>query len=491
VNQTFYKGFFGQGSLFVDFPTSSLFQPGNNCTAGHFSWVESGPVIDSVQFGLWHPGNCEADYICRVPERAQAQPCSEGFVCSEKTTSVTAQATQCQGGFVCDYGSTPDIDLLSPNGKYKKLCPAKYVCGDGTGTSQMLRILCPLGYFCPTGTSDALLGKVAGDAFFRGFTAEEANPFTYNDPPDFLLPPHVRLPRRISKHDLLCFQGINATNIATPVVVTDEIGRKFSTTAALVSDRRCARDHKWSLTKAAVDRLECFCEDQAKLALHMYKFWRCSFHDHLCSFPATEGGTTWTRSILSGGVVNTPVQFPDPADNSSLARYSVTCVPPVVSCTQPRLFSLNDDVQCPAFCSFLELKTWIESRWVSEMQRTEVPKLQRLDARIRPLIYDMKYAMDLLDNSVTIEDGLPPSDDDPYYLGAELPNIIRVINGTVERLDLCQCEQTLRCPNGTTTLSIGAQSISECVRTSSEVSCIASLFTAAAVCARSSSSFNF
>lgn len=162
-----------------------------------------------------YPGNCEADYICQVSIRSEAQSCSEGFVCANKTTSLTAQSSPCQGGYVCDFGTTPDIDLIAPLGKFKLMCPEGYVCVDGTGLSQQFRGPCPVGYFCPTGTSDAFLGYLAGDAFNRGFTRDEADPFLMSANPYVLMPPHVRLPRNISIHDYRCFQGINSTLIQT------------------------------------------------------------------------------------------------------------------------------------------------------------------------------------------------------------------------------------------------------------------------------------
>ena len=179
-------------------------------------------------------------------------------------------------------------------------------------------------------------------------------------------------------------------------------------------------------------------------------------------------GTTWTRHTAQG-LVGTPVQFPDPADNSTTARYSVTCVAPTVPCSAPRLFGLNDNVECPSFCSFNELKLWVESRYTSEVTRTTKLKIAGIGARIRPLIYDLKYAVDLIDNTVVNIPGVPPSDDDPYFLQDTLPSLINIVNGSVYRMDMCQCENTLRCPNGTTTASIGAKSVYDCVREVDEV----------------------
>ncbi len=34
---TDYKGYFGQGSLFINYPTTPFFEPGNNCTSGYWS----------------------------------------------------------------------------------------------------------------------------------------------------------------------------------------------------------------------------------------------------------------------------------------------------------------------------------------------------------------------------------------------------------------------------------------------------------------------
>ncbi len=206
-----YQGYFGQGSLYIDFPSTPTFEPGNNCTSGW--WLRN----TTTGVDQWYPGNCEADYICQVSIRSEASPCSEGFVCENKTTSLTAQRLPCDGGYVCDFGTTPDVDLIAPLGKYKQLCPAGYVCVSGTGLSQQFRSPCPVGYFCPTGTSDAILGYMAGDAFNRFFRRDEADPFLTDPGNPYLFPPLSRLPRQISNHDLRCFGGINATLLQTDV----------------------------------------------------------------------------------------------------------------------------------------------------------------------------------------------------------------------------------------------------------------------------------
>ena len=55
-----YGGYFGDGSLYIPLPRSTLFNPARNCTPGF--------AINNASIGIdqWYPGNCEADIICQV-----------------------------------------------------------------------------------------------------------------------------------------------------------------------------------------------------------------------------------------------------------------------------------------------------------------------------------------------------------------------------------------------------------------------------------------
>jgi hypothetical protein len=251
----------------------------------------------------------------------------------------------------------------------------------------------------------------------------------------------------------------------------DSKGRAYTANNATLADRRCARDHKWSLMADAVARDECLCDTQVRLVRQVYRLWKCTAApDRACTFNTSTGlanldSSAWNRTLLAGDKVSSPVQFPDPEDPSMASKYLVDCVPPVVNCTEVRLFGLNDDVECPAFCSFAELKFWVDQRFSAERDRTELLKVKQLAARIRTIIYDLKYGVDLLDTALVL--GTEQVDDDPYHLGDTLPDFLKLEpSGEVHRLDMCLCENTLRCPNGTSTISTLATGIKDCIKSS-------------------------
>ena len=205
----YYSGFFGPGSLVIDLPYARTFEPSYNCTpgfrlmnestvlynaAGLESTVYTDPDHDpynsvsrEIKQGIdqYYPGTCEADKICyqvsshQVSSQksnstdvtntiltqiiTQSIPCPEGYVCDERTNSTNGMYYPCRGGYVCDSSTTPDPSILSPKGQFSKLCPAGYVCNDGTGLGQMYQNICPANYYCPTGTVDYITGELAGD----------------------------------------------------------------------------------------------------------------------------------------------------------------------------------------------------------------------------------------------------------------------------------------------------------------------------------------
>ena len=137
-------------------------------------------------------------------------------------------------------------------------------------------------------------------------------------------------------------------------------------------------------------------------------------------------------------------------------------------------------VACPVFCAFSELKVWVDAVYAANASATVAGKVRGdATARIPRLVYDLKYAVDLLDTFASYSAPTGP-DDDPwlaYGPGSTLPDsVVGWDAGLLAsagqlaplRLDTCHCESTLRCPNGTTSIA-GSTSIYDCTVTSQEV----------------------
>ena len=382
-----YEGYFAKGSKRLDLLQLSLFNPAMNCTAGFFLFN------DTLGEDQWYPGTCEADIICNTKEKAEALPCSEGFFCNERTGATEASSNPCPVGYVCDFGTTPDELLFAPMGKYNQLCPAGYFCFQGTGFGQRFQGVCPEGYFCPSGTGQPLVGVMANDAINRGLDARQANPFT--DIVECKLLPFERLPRCISQHDQNCFDGINAELLTQSFVKDFGDGRIGPVNAATDADVRCGRDHKWRLVSDAIFRSDCQCEPQFQIAWDVYRLWQCTYaRDRLCSFaqnPAESLFTSaWTRNPIvnplekTQTLVDQPVRYPR---NEWQEYYFRPCPANarVRKCDGTNWN--NDDAVCPQFCSWRELKIWVEAQYL--IQTTEIAQLGTRTVVDR-LVFDLK-----------------------------------------------------------------------------------------------------
>eukprot|EP00750_Incisomonas_marina_P013799 INCI17542.1.p1 GENE.INCI17542.1~~INCI17542.1.p1 ORF type:complete len:3776 (-),score=497.18 INCI17542.1:2420-13582(-) len=331
-----YQGEFGFGSRYIDLREGSYFAPPFACIPGMrlLNYSRGGNLKDQ-----WYPGTCEADIMCNFDARTEMTPCTEGYYCYERTTSLTAVDHICKAGYVCGFGSTPDVTLNAPSGQYKQLCPAGYYCPEGTGVGQQFQYPCPENYFCPSGTADPWLGILADDSFHRVLNATMADPFLYmsntgipgglpeiftspesvadrtsrrrrrrlnqdqylgggepiwpnddiyDDPSvvDYVKLPGERVEQLVSSHDQRCFNGINETKQAsheerinlTMVDIYPNLGF-YRQNLAIENDQVCARDHKWKSVYHAISRGVCDCKTQFRVVRQVYDFWRCTHPD--------------------------------------------------------------------------------------------------------------------------------------------------------------------------------------------------------------------
>jgi hypothetical protein len=507
-NDTYY-GYFNLGSRAIDLPVTPVYDLYNNCTSG--IWA----VNSTNNEYRWLPGTCEVDIICNYNGRTQSQQCAEGFVCPEGITALTAVDHPCPGGYVCDIGSTPDISILAPQSQFKKLCPAGYYCLEGTGPTTQFRSSCPAGYFCPSGTYEPLLGKQSNDGIMRNMSVAQANPFEPILEWKYL--PDVAQLTAISAHDEQCYRGVNTTNLITWKETYDKYGRMAPVNVADEANMLCARDHKWRMVYNTIARQECECVSQILTIHQVYLIWACSHlpaNKAVCNFKnlrIPSGRTIRTRSRTTpwenirlafpngDGYMLSGVQVPARAPSK---RYWRDCEPTYMSatwapaasvnrtfidrrgnqitvynalnanCTQRGPDGLVADAKCPVFCNFAELKNWIEPRFADAASASDLGKLTGDQTkRIDPLIYDLKYAVDLLDTVANLT--RPEKGDDDFFDYKH--DILDYVNFVPKveplkplRYDMCACENTLRCPNGTTS-DFRADQVFQCYKTGDEV----------------------
>jgi hypothetical protein len=538
-----YEGYFGRGSLYIDLPVSRLYEPARNCTAGYFTYDRT------INQDRWVIGTCEADIICNYVDKAQSQPCSEGYVCDEGTTSISQLDNKCLEGYVCDFGTTPDVNLEATQGQLAELCPRGYVCLAGTGAGQKYSAKCPAGYFCPTGSGQVLFGRMANDAVNQKLTAIEANPFAPPYPPggkDKLLP--AQLYRRdVNMHDENCFNNINTVLSDTWEYKYDTMGKPehplyederrdpswnrypAQVNIAIKAGKRCGRDHKWRLTKDAIDSLECNCRQQIIRVLSIWRLWRCTKGwTQVPPWPREPDNYDWPPWSYGAGSVKLgkpkqckfnvdfdngePVQTVDleegykedapglrirsswldleedptynnvrwkhwdtgKAADSNIWERPGTHIswtqkdqskPPII-----RLVVRGRELKAAGNTNYCEYHGWINAydclrHYIAENYKTQnfdrlagtrqLPGYDRFD----PYTYDAHYAIELIE---TFGDRVGE------LIGLGEPDPLNPLEKLPLRLDMCQCEMLLRCPNGTSSL-VGSTSRFDCKKTGSEV----------------------
>lgn len=536
---TYYDGYFGQGSLYIDLPHARKFEPSFNCTRGFVMMNESEVKYDSegqvsyVYTDSYHdptgisrhivrgvdafyPGTCEADIICFFAidnsSTADAQPCTEGYVCDEATTSTEDVYYPCRAGYVCGEGTTPDIDLRSPAGQFKRLCPPGYYCGDGYGLGQEYRNFCPVGYYCPTGTGDYLIGLFAGDAINRNLNATVANPYINLYHVRYMVKDDVRV---ISDHDKRCFGGIDTDlslrysvdwlgvdeEVVNPTLTylrdniplhTPYTNDSFVTghntsyyrpqvvKESIASNLLCARDHKWRLINDTIYRKECNCTNFFYVTIAVYRLWKCTGAGQLDNL-----GIAAVNSSLHGGrdywfdrwnFNETVCLFPEASNiNTTAGALPYNPSLPSISYANNGTLNLTNGLSVQFtwttvrnFSSYYHLKSAVEKEWNYEYpqrvyaaaQPLSVQFSKKLRQAMDPYIFDLKKAIEKVEEYGDRLQTLVWTEDEPDSFG--------VVRQTPGRLDMCECERATKCPNGTTS-SAGAVSWRDCYAEDVEV----------------------
>lgn len=525
----YYDGFFNSGSMYIDLPHARNYEASYNCTKGFVLMNASQIYVDSsglsvtvytdadyypggnvaIQKGadVFYPGTCEADRICYIAaatgESSQAAQCAGGFLCDERTTAIESNYYPCRAGYACHSGTTPDPDIAAPQGQFTKLCPAGYYCQDGTSTSEQFSFLCPANYYCPTGTGDPWIGSVANDALNRGLSADEANPYLDVRFVRFLSYGDVRT---VSRHDALCLEGVDVEqsedyvvqwfaegeNLTNPYIDYLRVaragyppyqndsrltGRQDSKyyrpsviNSALNSNLRCGRDHKWRLINETISRQECDCLQFFNVLIAVYRLWKCTSDGFL--EPLGEGSVLPAYS--NGGrdywfprspVLLNQCTFPT-AINVTLTTGAVFETSPIPSIgpISVGLLNLSSGLQIQftwgsmlLFRNYTDLRNAVYAEWTSETQELYSNGNR---TSIDPFVFNVYRSVGLIEEYGEVLEDMVwlIAAADQYGTATLLPN----------RLDICECQNIYKCPNGTVSTS-GSSKLSDCTVPNTEV----------------------
>ena len=262
ILDTNLKYYHGKGSMYIDLPGSSIFDPSFNCTPGFqlmnetltrqdkvivytsdiydYSGgvdIEKCPFFDEIlecyidpTFQLhdkgqcctvqpWnqraifmgedqiYTGTCEADLICSEETSGEAVSCKDGFVCESGSNVPKSLSIPCEPGYRCSPGSTRDISLQAPQGQYKNMCKAGSYCTGGNGLLHD-DFQCMKGFFCPTGTAsilaNSLTGSLSDDSLKRNLQLYDIDPQRQMNHLIYLGNDIFNL---INDHDARCMRG--------------------------------------------------------------------------------------------------------------------------------------------------------------------------------------------------------------------------------------------------------------------------------------------
>ena len=224
----------------------------------------------------------------------------------------------------------------------------------------------------------------------------------------------------------------------------------------------------------AIDRKVCFCGAQFKMGLEVTRLWKCTGPDavasmlpgetRLCNItddaPPNVGlQVPWVYTAIArqggDGVevrLDRPIVLPLPSVSSTYYRACRNHVPRRnCASTQPFDFDSNT---CYEVCSFRELKEFIDAKYVA----LETAVFQNILSEVETLIYDLKWIIDLLDESTETF-----AEDDTFEFGEDVAQLFRLTPaGEPIRLDACECQYLFKCPNGTQSI-VGATSVYDCI----------------------------
>lgn len=530
----YYNGFFGHGSLFIDLPRARKFEPSYNCTKGFRLINETRTSYDSNNVTLTvytdavfdtlgngnsrqifmgedqlYPGTCEADLICysavSLNAVSEGRPCTEGYVCDERTSSSVSLNFLCRAGYVCDYGTTPDRALDAPMGQFHKLCPPGYQCTDGTTWGNAYRTLCPLNFFCPTGTGNTLVGLMSNDAVNRDLV--EIDPGINSIHVTYKAKDVVFI---ASEQGYLCQEGIDTdlqlryelewlgegqdlNNLYLSYLRTQTDGRlpyqndpiitkrndglyyrPKPVNLAAISNQKCARDGKWGVVTDAINRNECNCEVFFNVIIAVYRLWKCTSDGILDDIglaslqtPYNGGRDYWFSRIPSTGK---RCQFDGSLNVTSNVNLTYGAVftyklKPSIGSSNHGLLDVRKGIELQYtwtekynYTNYADLKTAVEMEYQNEYN--DLSKLNPTRFEIDQYIYDLYNAILLIEQyGERLEEliSLEPSSSlygDPIM--------------SPTRFDMCECQYLLKCPNGTISSS-GASSLTDCTSIGVEV----------------------
>lgn len=264
----------------------------------------------------------------------------------------------------------------------------------------------------------------------------------------------------------------------------------------------CARDDKSHHIEEAMRRKECDCHSQFFTLATVYRLWKCT-----AKLPLDDLGLA-DASIPSLGTGKRDFWYPDSRVHlnqhlaiemdPSMQPYGLnygegqTCIfrdsADLISLVEGRIpYESNEHVDYSysggislqftsanftSFGTYFDLKRQVREEYARENEQLKTGSRSSID----PFVYDLHTSIQLIEQfgqklehlvylQATNETSIKSIEVADWQSNATTSNFFEFM-GT---LDWCECQDLLKCPNGTTTNGEGATSIDECLSTKDEV----------------------
>ena len=373
------------------------------------------------------------------------------------------------------------------------------------GETQAYRNLCEVGYYCPTGTGDYLVGVVANDAINRFLNETTANPFYDISNVRYVNVDDVRV---ISSHDKRCFDGIDTDislryvvdwipegkNIQNPSITFLRRAKKYkipyqnnsvltgyndgkyyrpvTTSQTIANNLQCGRDHKWRLVHDTIYRNDCNCTNFFHIIISVYRLWKCTGHGILTNFGlgsvngSYNGGREYWFHRPNDNI--TTCNFPDsPILNLTSGGIDYNYNLPSIGINNPtRILNISNGIEFQFtwnvsnwYYTYAQLKQDVYEEYYLEYKDLTSGTVGRR-INIDPYIFDLKRAIEKVEEYA---DRLR----DLIWL-VNTTNVAGQMEFQPGRLDMCECQNLMKCPNGTSSVA-GSISWTDCKTTLSEI----------------------
>ena len=440
---------------------------------------------------------CAPGYVCGLgttPDASVAAPsgqfgklCSEGYQC-EAGTGIEERDSPCPPNFFCPTGTAvASLGLMANDALSRKLDLSSY-------DNPHLRVFVTGSLAAEDENESICLSAADGPLAERYDTRWKRPGDSVNS--------HLEYLSRVADRD---GDGIIDPPYVSDPNVTNLEGAARPEIVNIANElaMQCERDHKSRFVAEAIRRQECNCTEQLFVLVAIYRLWQCTSTEPLTDFgvgalqePIQGRGHRdfWFDRVhrdydLAVGMdkamegyglkwADGPVcSWPDDAE-LSLVRGKIPGFGDgllLIATDNNAALNLRFTwLEDRSFGTYEELKQAVYEEYVEQLNLTASSDEE--GTAIDPFVYDLHHSIQLieqfgakLESLVSFREARPEERHVPWGQSRHLYNFSSTQAYIPGRLDVCSCQDLLKCPNGTHFRGSGAVSIYDCQTNGNEI----------------------